>query len=286
MELEYIEKWMTDTIENGRGNVIDAETAVSPECVGVRIFERPLIGVAAADDPLFTETFRESHVIGPLFRTPEEWLPGAKSVIAFFLPFTEEVRRSNRSRTDEPYGDGIGNQRSSSLWLHGRIEGQRFVDALCLVLCTFFINGGYHAAAPSLLPEFRVEGFNSNWSERHIAYAAGLGTFGLSRGLITEKGMAGRFGSVVTDAALTPTVRRYDSAFAYCTMCGACQRRCPAGAIDRERGCAEGKDQQICGAYVRGSFLQPHGPNGIVRYGCGKCQAGVPCEHGIPKTIR
>ena len=36
----------------------------------------------------------------------------------------------------------------------------------------------------------------SDWSERHAAYAAGLGTFGLTRALITEKGIAGRFGSL------------------------------------------------------------------------------------------
>ena len=124
--------------------------------------------------------------------------------------------------------------------------------------------------------------FSSNWSERHVAYAAGLGTFGLSRGLITEKGMAGRFGSVVTNAVFPRTERKYSDPFAYCTMCGACQRRCPVGAIDKSRGFALGKDQLICGPYVKGNSLPPHGPNGIVRYGCGKCQVRVPCEHAIP----
>ena len=36
---------------------------------------------------------------------------------------------------------------------------------------------------------------SSAWSERHAAYVAGLGTFSLTRALISERGMAGRYGS-------------------------------------------------------------------------------------------
>ena len=36
----------------------------------------------------------------------------------------------------------------------------------------------------------RISPYISTWSERHAMYAAGLGTFGLSKGLITKKGMA------------------------------------------------------------------------------------------------
>jgi len=35
----------------------------------------------------------------------------------------------------------------------------------------------------------------SSWSERHAAYAAGLGTFSLNDALITPKGIAHRLGS-------------------------------------------------------------------------------------------
>ncbi len=38
-----------------------------------------------------------------------------------------------------------------------------------------------------------------------MAYISGLGTFSLSKGIITEKGMAGRLISLVTNAALPPT---------------------------------------------------------------------------------
>ena len=145
---------------------------------------------------------------------------------------------------------------------------------------------GFASVCPTTSENFRnITPYISNWSERHAAYAAGLGTFGLSKGLITEKGMAGRFGSVITDAEFSPTIRPYSDPFEYCTMCGACMMRCPAGAIDKSKGCALGKDQLICGPYLSGSRLPKHGPNERVRYGCGKCQVGVPCENGIPKKF-
>ena len=122
----------------------------------------------------------------------------------------------------------------------------------------------------------------SDWSERHAAYAAGLGTFGLSKGLITAKGVAGRYGSVITDAEFPVTPRPYTDPFEYCILCGACGVRCPGKAIDVTKGCALGKDQKLCEAYVGSGITPPHGPNQRVRYGCGKCQTAVPCECGIP----
>jgi len=274
---------LLDHMGSAGRNRIDPAVAIAPEYAGVEIYEPPLLGIAAADDPLFLETFKREGVVGPHFRAPAEWLPGAKSVIVFFLPFTEAVRASNRTGEDQPYDPALPNQRCSTLWLHARVEGQELVDGLCRRLCHLLREYGHSAVAPSLSPDFAVPvPFSSNWSERHAAYAAGLGTFGLSRGLITEKGMAGRIGSVVTTAKIEPTPRPYQGPFDYCTMCGACQRRCPAGAIDPARGCAEGKDQLVCGPYVRGSYLPPQGARGIVRYGCGKCQVAVPCEHKIP----
>jgi epoxyqueuosine reductase QueG len=143
---------------------------------------------------------------------------------------------------------------------------------------------GFTAIAPMVDPRFsRISPFNtneheqdyytSNWSERHIAYACGLGTFGLSKGLITGKGIAGRFISLITSAYFTPDKRSYTGIYDYCTNCGACVRNCPAQAITLEKG----KIHSICSAFVE-STRYKHAP----RFGCGKCQVKVPCESGIP----
>lgn len=78
--------------------------------------------------------------------------------------------------------------------------------------------------------------YTSNWSERHVAFVCGLGTFGLSKGLITEKGIAGRLGSLIVSEKFAPRTREYTDIYEYCTRCGACIRRCPAGAISLENG--------------------------------------------------
>lgn len=236
----------------------------------ITLFDRPIFGFASAQDPLFAQ-FKAPGVIGPHFRGPAEWLPCAQTVISFFLPFSEAVRRSNHSQTRRP----------GEAWLYGRIEGQRFVDQLSQSLQELFASCGCEAVVPSSSPDFwtvspadeQGRSFTSNWSERHAAYVCGLGTFGLSKGLITEKGMAGRFGSLIVNWQVQPSERPYTDIYEYCIKCGACIARCPGCAITLE----EGKSHAQCFAYQQTILAQL-----LPRYGCGLCQTAVPCETCIP----
>jgi epoxyqueuosine reductase QueG len=125
--------------------------------------------------------------------------------------------------------------------------------------------------------------FVSNWSERHTAHACGLGTFGLCDGLITPVGKAIRIGSVVLRGRLGPTLRPYTRYDEYCSFktkktCGACIKRCPAGALS-----AMGHDKIKCSAYLDDKTAPYVGEYyGFKGYGCGLCQTGVPCTSGIP----
>ncbi len=119
---------------------------------------------------------------------------------------------------------------------------------------------------------FAVVERKSNWSERHVAYIAGLGTFGHGRSLITPKGCAGRFGSIITTLKLEPTVRRYELFSTYCESCLSCIDRCASGAIR-----PEGKDIPVCSDY-QDSIKPKFAP----RHGCGKCQTALPCEDRMP----
>ena len=269
-------------ISTSPDNYISEKEAIYPELVGLKIYEHPIFGFASAEDELFTIEYKKEGIIHPEYMAPTEWLSGAKTVISFFLPFTKTVKESNRQKNDSPYLTGIP-QRCSTEWLHARIEGQLFLNKITDYIQELLENENFETICPTTPGKHRlITPYISNWSERHAAYAAGLGTFGLSKGLITAKGMAGRFGSVITNAEFRPTIRSYNDPFEYCTMCGACMTKCPANAIDKTKGCALGKDQLICGPYVKGSYLPPYGPNQRIRYGCGKCQVGVPCESQIP----
>jgi epoxyqueuosine reductase QueG len=142
--------------------------------------------------------------------------------------------------------------------------------------------------APQLAPEWRslddaVVGVASTWSERHAAYAAGLGTFSLNDALITPRGIAHRLGSVVTDLALPATPRtapdhRHNCLWFREQSCGRCISRCPVGAINHA-----GHDKTICREYVYGTVAAAVAePYGVTQTGCGLCQTRVPCEAQIP----
>ncbi len=260
-------------IEDSADNYISKQKALSLSVEGMKIFDKPIFSFGSADDELFT-SFKQSSVIGAHFLSPKEWLPEAKTVISFFLPFTETVKKGNKKDVKWPAEE----------WLHGRYEGQMLLEKLCEYLISVLSDAGYKCIVPSLDERFWTNDgdekydihFSSNWSERHAAFACGLGTFGLSAGLITRKGIAGRFGSIITDLFLPPDTREYNGVYEYCNMCGVCVKRCPVNAISVENG----KDHFPC--YL---FIEETRKKFIPRYGCGKCQVGVPCESRVPKSL-
>jgi epoxyqueuosine reductase len=271
MDKQTIEKIAGDFIENSKDNYITKETAISDNVVGMKIFEAPIFAFGSAEDECFSR-LKEPSIIGKHFLLPREWLPQAKTVISFFLPFSEEVKKGNRRDMSWP----------SDEWLHGRIEGQLLLNALSEFLKAELISAGYKSIAPVLDDRFRSNSgntsheakFTSNWSERHVAFICGHGTFGLSKGLITQKGIAGRFGSVITELYLSPDKREYKNIYEYCSMCGKCVKNCPVNAISIEHG----KNHTLCS-----EFLEKTAEKYKPRYGCGKCQIDVPCESRIPK---
>ncbi|NMC74462.1 MAG: epoxyqueuosine reductase [Geobacteraceae bacterium] len=245
-------------------------------------FDEPLVGYASLHDPLFQE-YRVS--IGNFHLSPGIFLesafgPGSGrggTVICWILPISASTRESNRTGIRMP----------SREWAYTRTHGEAFNNGLRKHLVDFLTASGSRAIAPLLSDLFRTvetpEGLSSTWSERHAAYAAGLGTFSLSRGFITERGIAHRCGSVITDQVIAPTPRRNSHFGENCLFyrngsCGACIARCPAGAITRD-----GHDKKLCRDYGYGTVVREVGERyGVEAPGCGLCQTGVPCEAGIP----
>ncbi|MDD5127086.1 MAG: hypothetical protein PHR43_03155 [Dehalococcoidales bacterium] len=252
------------------------------------IFDTPIVQFADGDDPIFTEY---KTIIGKAHLTPREALASAfdskpgtiaphTSVISWILPISRQIRQTNRRHILTP----------SRPWAYTRWYGELFNEALRKHVVELLTSWGYRAAAPMMQPYFKIlsneRGRYSNWSERHIAYAAGLGTFSLSDGFITEAGIAHRCGSVVTSLVLPPSPRTAKSPYENCLFyangkCTACIARCPGGAITEH-----GHDKRKCYQYQREklSYLTPK--YGVRVVGCGLCQTKVPCESRNPTRKR
>lgn len=277
MDKKQLIDWIMEHCAREDWGIVTPEAAIRPDLAGLKLFQPPLVGFGSGEDILFEE-YKKEGIIGPWHMSPSEWLPGGKSVISLFFPLSEAVRASSRPKCEE----------TAPEWLHGRIEGQAFIVELLKELKTWLEGQGITVCIPVLDQRFRtvmggkgMDGFDGldentfgcNWSERHAAYVCGLGTFGLSKGLITRQGMAGRLGSLIIDRELEADVRPYSEIYEYCSFCGACVHRCPMGSISLEKG----KDHRLCNQRIQ-KTKELYAP----RYGCSQCQTAVPCERGIP----
>jgi len=251
-----------------------------------RLFDPPTVAIASADDAWFT---RFKEIIGEFHWTPREALAladaraRARSVICWCLPVGRAAREANRREDRTP----------ARPWAYVRTFGEQFNNRLRHGLEARLRELGHAAMAPQESPLQKARerpeiGWSSCWSERHVAFVAGLGTFGISGGLITARGVAHRLGSVVTDLELAATPRPYgDEPFAWCLRCaqgtcGECIKRCPASAIGQS---VEQRDKKACFQWTYDSVRGDRGESIFGwkgAYGCGLCQTAVPCEECNP----
>lgn len=248
------------------------------------LFDEPLVNFADGDDPLFKQY---KSIIAPTHLSPREALgqalnkrpdelPARLSVISWILPIVANTRQANRREKLIPH----------RLWSYTRWYGEKFNEALRRHVVEFLSDKGYLATAPVIQSYFKTQsnekGPYSNWSERHVAYAAGLGTFSLSDGFITERGIAHRCGSVVTDMPLPASPREAHGPYSNCLFyadgkCRACIDRCPPGAITEN-----GHDKIRCQAYHAKELNHVREQYQVGVLGCGLCQVKVPCEFRNP----
>ena len=279
MELNhtYIENWIKERMSHIEYNNLKLLPGFA--------FDIPSVGFSRGDDPLYA--FYKDHIDPDFYRLPSEWLkaiyghdfdPARVSVISWFLPQTDDTKEKSRKTTDCPPME----------WTMNRVHGEECNRQLAKALEQHLIELGYEAVAPMCSDQFSwgdSEKFvkMSNWSERHTAHISGLGTFGLCDGLISKRGKAGRYGSVIVYAPLEATERTYTTYNEYCMAkngCTACIKRCPAGAITLEGGHDKRKCMQYHSEVIEKIDLERYGYDGYAV--CGLCQTGVPCESCIP----
>lgn len=254
---------------------------------GRPFFRKPLVGSQRADHASFARIAEvvPGHMVpaGLFGRVREPTDAQSLSVLSVVFPFDEQTVADNAAQTLWPattwllacdYGHRLNGFMVHAMYhIHDRLQ-ERGIAAV------------YPAETEHYLGIIETDGPpGSNWSERHVAYACGLGSFGLSRGLITEGGIAHRTASLIVACHFDHYGSLAESPFSNCPYlaegaCGACMERCPAGAIT-----PDGHDVELCRqrCYYEKKPVMVNGERRLVT-GCGLCFAGVPCATSNPRS--
>ncbi len=250
------------------------------------MFEKPLIGVAAGDDSYYD--FLKEH-IGEFHWNPDEAFAkkygGAPEksklrVISLIFPQTEATKELQSKQRYFPCDN----------WYVSRGEWENLMAEFSGKLEEKLEAEGIRSASIDLIDEAAPMdsvnlGMASNWSHRHAAFSAGMGTFGLSDGFISERGMAVRLASVIVEADMDITPRGDIGPYDWCLyyrsgICGACIRRCPVRAITEK-----GHDKIACNDYKESKCAEnwpEHIDNSGYSNPCGLCQTKIPCADKRP----
>lgn len=226
-------------------------------------WKAPLVAYADADDPLFSEL---KEVVSPSHALPEDFLPEPRTVIAYFIPFQESVAESN-----------IEGKKASREWAVAYVETNRLIHDLNSYIGEEVDKLGYRSTIIPATHNFDEERLISDWSHKHVAYVAGLGKFGLHNMLITEKGCAGRVGTIVTDLPAEPTAGSEGENCLYRAdgSCTQCVQRCVNGSLEEQS-----YDRESCYSMCL-SNEKLHSDLELADV-CGKCAVGVPCSFTAP----
>jgi epoxyqueuosine reductase QueG len=234
---------------------------------GMTSYREPIIGFVAVDDPGFSQL---SEWTAFEHLSPDDLLPGARSVVSFFLPFTPDIPAANAKERE----------RVAREWAVAYVETNAFIGKINSRLIEVLGQHGVMAGAEPATGNFDEKALRSHWSHKSIAVLAGIGSFGLHQLVITDAGCAGRFGSLVIDAELPIDKAEKKERCEYYASgsCLDCVIGCPVNAIDEE----EPLNRQACWKQClkNGEGFLDQGDEVHV---CGKCAVVGPCvlESGV-----
>ena len=224
-------------------------------------YREAIIGVVSADDPGFGDL---SSLVGFNHYLPGDMLPGARSNVCFFLPFSPDIVYANQAHKDLAAREWAIAYQETNL-LIGQITSSLIEKLRC---------EGIRAAAEPATGNFDHKALKSHWSHKSIAVMSGIGSFGLHQLVITDAGCAGRFGSFIVDVELPITKPLQKERCEYYTTgtCLDCVLACPVQALAEDALFNRGECWLHC--LRNGEYYQDLGDDVHI---CGKCAVLGPC---------
>jgi epoxyqueuosine reductase QueG len=250
---KIIETIKTVTIDYGKNNNLDT------------LWKEPIIEIiSASNDKL--KTLKEAVSIEHFMAN--DILPDAKSIISFFVPFQENIIKSN-----------IKGTMASREWVIAYIKTNDLIKKINDTVETLMSRNGYKTGKIPATHNFDINKLISNWSHRHIAYIAGIGTFGINNMLITKNGCCGRFGSIIINYEFEK-YKQLGEIKEKCLnkingSCGICQKKCIVDAYENNT-----YDRHKCYKQCLKN-VEYHKEIGYADI-CGKCLVGLPCSTKEP----
>jgi len=202
-----------------RGILLDVAERVLEQEGDTSLYRPLLMGFCDLRSPEARQAFAE---VSGWHVGPEQVLPGARSAVAIFLPFSEKVIASNR-----------GGRFASREWAEAYLKTNVIIQRIGTVVALTLVACGQKARAVPPTGIFNRETLSAEWSHKLVGFLCGLGRYGLNRMLITASGCAGRLISIVTTQDLETSPRPAGEFCAYLRdkSCTECIQACPVGAI-------------------------------------------------------
>lgn len=216
----------------------------------------PIVRFADANS---AEISRLKSVVTESHFMPQDFLPEATVILSYFLPFRREIAEGNAK-----------GRLASAQWAAAYLVTNEMAVYINHRLTVKIADMGHSAAVPENTGIISDQLLMSRWSQRHIAWLAGHGSFGINNMLISEKGCCGRYFSVVTSLPVTPDEPSRDERCLYKSKgkCGVCVKRCVSGALT-----ADGFDRSKCYELCLENDRMHVGADV-----CGKCVVMLPCS--------
>ncbi|MBC2735290.1 MAG: epoxyqueuosine reductase [Desulfobacteraceae bacterium] len=259
MTINDLSQWLVDYV------------AAYPEKYNqIAIWREPIMACAPADDRFL----RLKEITVPDHALPEDLLPGANTVVVWFIPFKHHLQMDN-----------TGGKRPALSWGRAYLSTNDMINRIGSAVKDVIEKSGGEAALTPATHNFDKKRMVSLWSHKHLGHLIGLGCYGTNCQLITPAGCSGRMGSLVTNLALGehPLVAADELCLVKAgKKCGKCITSCPVDALSED-----GLDRPLCHARLRENFHLLMAPDGLpdTTSVCAKCQVGMPCSATSPLPV-